>query len=108
MPGTLTLGLCYPQPSSVRQGLSVYQPHFQWKEKAMTSPDKTDVYTRITDRIIADLEKGVRPWMKPWSGDNTAGASSAHCAITACPIRGINILMLWASAIEQGLPARSG
>jgi len=26
---------------------------------------RADVYTRVTDKIIADLEKGVRPWMKP-------------------------------------------
>jgi antirestriction protein ArdC len=25
-----------------------------------------DVYSKITDRIIADLEQGVRPWMRPW------------------------------------------
>ena len=33
---------------------------------------RKDVYTRVTDRIIADLEKGVRTWMKPWSGDHAA------------------------------------
>lgn len=31
-----------------------------------TTP-KIDIYRRITDRIIADLEQGVRPWLKPWS-----------------------------------------
>ena len=25
-----------------------------------------DVYTKITNRIVADLEQGVRPWMRPW------------------------------------------
>ena len=25
-----------------------------------------DIYTRITDKIVADLERGVRPWMQPW------------------------------------------
>ena len=25
-------------------------------------------YTRITNRIVADLEQGVRPWCKPWGG----------------------------------------
>ena len=39
----------------------------------MTSPDKTDVYTKVTDRILADLEKGVRPWIKPWTANNAAG-----------------------------------
>ena len=28
-----------------------------------------DAYTRITNRIGADLEQGVRPWCKPWGGD---------------------------------------
>lgn len=26
---------------------------------------RVDIYARITDRIVADLEKGVRPWMQP-------------------------------------------
>ncbi len=26
---------------------------------------RQDVYARVTDRIVADLEKGVRSWMKP-------------------------------------------
>ncbi len=30
---------------------------------------RTDVHTRITETIVADLEQGVRPWMKPWSAD---------------------------------------
>ena len=35
--------------------------------------ERLDVYTRITDKIIADLEQGVRTWMKPWNAGNTAG-----------------------------------
>jgi antirestriction protein ArdC len=30
---------------------------------------KQDIYSRITNHIVAELEKGVRPWMKPWSGE---------------------------------------
>jgi antirestriction protein ArdC len=37
------------------------------------SIEKQDVYTRITNKIIADLEQGVRTWMKPWNAGNTAG-----------------------------------
>ena len=29
--------------------------------------EKQNVYTRITNKIVADLEQGVRPWMKPWN-----------------------------------------
>jgi antirestriction protein ArdC len=30
-----------------------------------TNTARPDVYSRITDKIIPDLEQGVRPWMKP-------------------------------------------
>ena len=43
---------------------------------------KKDVYTRVTDRIIADLEKGVRSWLKPWSAQHPAGSISDRCATT--------------------------
>ena len=36
-------------------------------------PDRTDIYTRVTDQIIAELEKGVRPWLKPWNAEHMAG-----------------------------------
>lgn len=32
-----------------------------------------DVYSRITSKIIADLEQGVRPWMKSWNAEHAAG-----------------------------------
>ena len=32
-----------------------------------------DVYSRITGKIIADLEQGIRPWHRPWSAEHAAG-----------------------------------
>ncbi|API57629.1 MULTISPECIES: ArdC-like ssDNA-binding domain-containing protein [Rhizobium] len=34
--------------------------------------ERADLYARITDRIVADLGKGVKPWMKPWPPDYPA------------------------------------
>ena len=34
---------------------------------------KTDVYQKITDQIVSELEKGVKPWLKPWSAEHAAG-----------------------------------
>jgi antirestriction protein ArdC len=34
-----------------------------------TRGEKVDVYQLITDRIIDQLEAGVVPWRKPWTGD---------------------------------------
>ncbi len=63
---------------------------------------RKDVYTRVTERIIADLEKGVRPWIKPWNAEHAAGRITRPLRHNGVPYRGINILMLWASAVEQG------
>src|SRR5580704_4589448 len=69
--------------------------------------ERLDVYTRITDKIIADLEQGVRTWMKPWNTGNTAGRITRPLRHNGMPYSGINILMLWASAVEQGFGSPS-
>lgn len=38
-----------------------------------TQTARPDVYSRITDKIIADLEQGVRTWLRPWNADHAAG-----------------------------------
>jgi antirestriction protein ArdC len=68
----------------------------------MNSNEKQDVYTRITDKIVADLEQGVRTWMKPWNAGNTAGRIMRPLRHNGLPYSGINILMLWAEAVSQG------
>lgn len=63
---------------------------------------KQDIYRTITDRIIADLEKGVRPWAKPWSAAHTDGRIVRPLRANGVPYRGINTLMLWSEASEKG------
>jgi antirestriction protein ArdC len=67
--------------------------------------ERHDVYTRITDRIVADLEQGVRTWMKPWNAGNTGGRIMRPLRHNGVPYSGINILMLWAEAVSQGFGA---
>lgn len=66
---------------------------------------QTDVYQRITDQIVAELEKGVRPWLKPWNAEHAAGRISRPLRANGVPYRGINVLMLWAAATAQGFNA---
>ena len=66
---------------------------------------KADVYTRITDQIVQALEQGVRPWMKPWDAAHAAGPVSRPLRHNGKAYGGINIVMLWASAMEQGFSA---
>jgi antirestriction protein ArdC len=73
----------------------------------MQNTERQDIYTRITAKIVASLEAGVRPWIKPWSGENAAGRITRPLRHNGMPYSGINILMLWASAIEQGFASPS-
>jgi len=66
---------------------------------------KTDLYTRVTNAIVADLERGVRPWTKPWSAEHLAGRISRPLRSTGEAYSGINVLLLWAEAVAQGYTA---
>ncbi len=68
----------------------------------MQNTERQDVYTRITNTIIASLEQGVRPWVKPWSAGNTEGRIVRPLRHNGQAYSGINVLMLWGSAMEQG------
>lgn len=65
----------------------------------------SDVYSRITGQIIAELEQGTLPWMKPWDAAHVAGPVSRPLRGNGKPYGGINVVMLWASAMEQGFSA---
>jgi antirestriction protein ArdC len=66
---------------------------------------RADVYQRITDQIVCDLEKGVRPWMKPWNAEHAAGRITRPLRGNGIPYQGINVLMLWSAAMEKGYAA---
>ena len=69
------------------------------------SEDRKDIYQRVTDSIMAELEKGVRPWLKPWNADHAAGRITRPLRANGIPYRGINILLLWDSATMHGYTA---
>lgn len=63
---------------------------------------KADVYEKVTNRIIADLEQGELTWLKPWSSGNTEGRIVRPLRHNGLPYSGINVLMLWSAAVERG------
>src|SRR6202789_1288679 len=65
--------------------------------------ERQDVYTRITDKIVADLEQGVRTWMKPWNAGNMVGRIIRPIRHNGVAYSGI--LMLWAEAMDKGFAA---
>ena len=56
-----------------------------------------DAYQVITDRIIAQLEKGVVPWQKPWRG----GEQMPRNLISGREYRGVNVFLLHAMSYES-------
>lgn len=51
---------------------------------------KTNVYEMVTERIIAELEKGVIPWEKPWTGVR----SGAYNRVSKRPYSLLNQMLL--------------
>lgn len=66
---------------------------------------RIDIYARITDKIVAELEQGVRPWMKPWSAGGLEGRITRPLRHTGEPYTGINILLLWSESLARGYEA---
>ena len=61
---------------------------------------KFDIKQHVTDTIIAQIEEGTPPWRKPWSGDQSG--ASFPLRHNGEQYRGVNILMLWATASVRG------
>jgi antirestriction protein ArdC len=61
---------------------------------------KKDIYTEVTNKIIAALEKNIAPWVQPWSSNNTS--SLPRNAVSNQHYRGINIILLWDACMSKG------
>ena len=54
---------------------------------------KRDLYAEVSARIVAELEAGAAPWVKPWSA--TPGANTPCNAMSNRPYSGCNVVLLW-------------
>ncbi|MFO0315757.1 MAG: ArdC family protein [Hyphomonadaceae bacterium] len=63
-------------------------------------------HERVTAQICSLLERGVRPWIKPW--DDIAPSDALVLPLRSCgtPYRGMNIIALWAASLESGFRSR--
>ena len=64
---------------------------------------KRDLYQEVTNKVVAAIEAGAKgdDWSLPWHSINRGmpfNATSRH------EYRGVNVLMLWATAIEAHYP----
>src|SRR5258708_38089358 len=54
---------------------------------------KRDLYSEVSARLVAELERGAAPWIKPWSA--TPGANTPCNAVSNRPYSGCNVVLLW-------------
>ena len=72
---------------------------------ARAEAPRVSLYEEVTATIIAQLEKGVFPWVQPWSAA-AAGVGLPRNAVTGRPYSGINVLILSGAVIEGGYAAQ--
>ena len=61
---------------------------------------EADVYTRITNQIIASIEAGADAFQMPWHSEGSV--LRPVNAFNGKPYRGVNVLALWCAADEAG------
>lgn len=62
--------------------------------------DRKDVYQTVTDKIVAQLETGVKPWAPDWIGAGDFDPLPVRA--NGERYKGINVLMLWGAMAERG------
>lgn len=79
----------------------------RYDRNARAGSGRANLYDEITTKIIAELEAGRVPWVKPW------GTSAAKAplglptnASTGRGYSGINILILWGAVVQHGYPGQ--
>jgi antirestriction protein ArdC len=72
----------------------------------MTESHHRDPMQEFADRIVAELEKGVKPWVRPWDPDKAGGPQSPFNPVTGKHYHGVNVLILGMDlrAFESGDP----
>lgn len=66
-----------------------------------TKRPSRDIHQEVTNTIIEQLEKGTVPWLKPWDDSNNISFNIPKNNSTNKKYRGINIVLLWASAYKN-------
>ena len=69
------------------------------RKKSKSHKPARDHHQEITNKVVAALEAGVRPWQKPWDLAKCDGPAMPINGATGHKYRGINVLMLGMSQL---------
>ncbi len=70
-----------------------------YAKRSKSRKPKRDIYDTATDRIIAALEQGAAPWVRPWTA---TGSGMPRNGSTGRNYNGVNVLLLWAESHAKG------
>jgi antirestriction protein ArdC len=60
----------------------------------MSDTHPRDPMQEFADRIVSELEKGVKPWVRPWDPDKAGGPQAPLNPVTGKHYHGVNVLIL--------------
>jgi antirestriction protein ArdC len=66
-----------------------------------------DLYQEVTNRIVSQLEQGVKPWTRPWKSTAHAAPMLPANLYSGRHYNGVNTLVLWLEAYEKGFPTHT-
>lgn len=83
-------------------------PRSSSSRSASHTPERANLYDEITSNIIAELEAGRLPWVKPWGSSGvSAPLSMPKNAATGRAYSGINVLILWGAVVARGFSCQT-
>lgn len=74
-------------------------PGFEAEESRM---ERNDLYQTVTNTIVAELEKGVAPWVRPWKTLDGRFGGLPYNGSSNRAYRGVNVWLLAITALKRG------
>ncbi|WP_095046078.1 P-type conjugative transfer protein TrbG [Brevundimonas diminuta] len=75
------------------------------KGKGRASPaaePRANLYDELTARIIAELDAGTFPWVRPWGRAGAGRPGLPRNGATGRRYSGVNVLLLWGAGFSEG------
>lgn len=72
------------------------------KRSEKSDAPRRDIAQEVTDKILAQLEAGAAPWVKPWRA--IPGAGMPYNYATGAPYSGTNVMLLWMAQAAADYP----
>ena len=70
-------------------------------EQPSSGSSRVSLYDDVTARVVAELEQGIVPWVRPWSA-TSAPLGMPKSAASGKFYSGINVLILWDAVMRRG------